>query len=119
MSTTPAMMMRAEMTSRVSNDSRPMRLANRMASLPGLRLHDCRHTAASIMLSHGIPPIIVAGMLGHSLAILMTTYAHLARFDRYAHSVCDIQGTQEEAAQLMDEILTPIPIELNSLKPEG
>jgi hypothetical protein len=57
--------------------------------------------AASIMLSHGIPPIIVAGviatwsparfmcgpnfgrMLGHSLAILMTTYAHLARFARY------------------------------------
>jgi len=36
------------------------------------------------MLGHGISPIIVAGMLGHSLAILMTTYAHLARFARYA-----------------------------------
>jgi integrase len=48
----------------------------KMAGLPVIRLHDCRHTAASIMLSHGIPPIIVAGMLGHSLAILMTTYAH-------------------------------------------
>jgi integrase len=58
----------------------------RMAGLPVIRLHDCRHTAASIMLSHGIPPIIVAGMLGHSLAILMTTYAHLARFVRYAIS---------------------------------
>ena len=42
----------------------------RMAGLPVIRLHDCRHTAASIMLSHGIPPMIVAGMLGHSLAIL-------------------------------------------------
>jgi integrase len=82
-----------------------------MAGLPVIRLHDCRHTAASIMLSHGIPPIIVAGMLGHSLAILMTTYAHLARFARYA---CNIPGTQNEAAHLMDEILTPIPIELIS-----
>ena len=36
------------------------------------------------MLSHGIPPIIVAGILGHSLAILMTTYAHIARFARDA-----------------------------------
>ena len=60
------------------------------------------------MLSHGIPPIIVAGMLGHvtcrafrrSLAILMTTYAHY------------IPGTQDEAARLVDEILTPIPIEI-------
>jgi hypothetical protein len=71
-------------------------------------------------------------MLGHSLAILMTTYAHLARFARYA---CTIPGTQDEAArparkssslgfaikytaQLMDEILTPIPIDLRDLKSE-
>jgi hypothetical protein len=62
------------------------------------------------MLSHGIPPIIVAGMLDHSLAILMTTYAHLARFARYA---CNIPGTQDEAAQLMDEITTPIEVKFN------
>ena len=59
--------------------------------------------AASIMLSHGIPPVIVAGMLGHSLAILMTTYAHF------------IPGSQDEAARLMDEILTTIPIDLRDL----
>ena len=58
-------------------------------------------------------------MLGHSLAILMTTYAHLARFARYAHSVRDIPGTQVDAARLMDEILTPIPIDLKSLKPKS
>jgi hypothetical protein len=69
--------------------------------------------AASIMLSHGIPPIIVAGMLGHSLAILMTTYAHLARFARYASN---IPGTQDEAAQLVDDILTPIPIEISLIQ---
>jgi integrase len=71
-----------------------------MAGLPVIRLHDCRHTAASIMRSLRIPPFAVAGMLGNSLAILMTTYAHY------------IPGTQDEAARLMDEILTPIPIDL-------
>ncbi|OGO11851.1 MAG: hypothetical protein A2030_02060 [Chloroflexi bacterium RBG_19FT_COMBO_50_10] len=79
----------------------------RMAGLPVIRLHDCRHTDASIMLSHGIPPIIVAGMLGHSLAILMTRYAHY------------IPGAQDEAARLMDDILTPIPIDFKSLKPQA
>ena len=67
------------------------------------------------MLSHEIPPIIVAGMLGHSLAILMTTYAYY------------IPGTQDEplgfaslasAARVMDDILTSIPIDLRDLKRE-
>jgi len=66
------------------------------------------------MRSLRIPPIIVAGvtcrdfrrMLGHSLAILMTTYAHY------------IPGTQDEAARVMDNILTPIPIDLRDLKSE-
>ncbi len=47
--------------------------------------------------------MIMAGMLGHSLAILMTTYAHY------------IPGTQDEAARLMDDILTAIPNDLKSL----
>jgi len=81
------------------------------------------------MRSLRIPPMIVAGvtcpnfgrMLGHSLAILMTTYAHLARFTRYAHYVRDNPGTQDEplgfaslasAARVMDDILTPIQIDL-------
>ena len=45
-------------------------------------------------------------MLGHSLAILMTFYAHY------------IPGTQDEAAYLMDDILSPIPIDLRDLKRE-
>ncbi len=52
---------------------------------------------------NGIPPITVAGMLGHSISILLTTYAHF------------IPTMQDQAAQLMDDILTPIPIELNSV----
>jgi hypothetical protein len=83
------------------------------------------------MLSHGIPPIIVAGMLGHSLAILMTRHAHLARYAcyaRYSRYTRNISGTQDEplgfasrasAARVMDDILTPIPIDLKSLHPKS
>jgi hypothetical protein len=73
-------------------------------------------------------------MLGHSLAILMTTYAHiarsardacLARFARYSRCARNIPGTQDEplgfaslasAASVMDDILTPIPIDLRFLE---
>ena len=78
---------------------------------------------------------IVAGMLGHSLAILMTTYARLARFARSPHYVCVILVTQAKllgfavtchaiwrslasAAQGMDDILTPIPSDLRVIKRE-
>jgi integrase len=72
----------------------------REAGLHIIRFHDCRHTAATIMLSHGIPPVIVAGMLGHSISILLNTYAHF------------IPTMQDQAAQLMDDILTVIAVEL-------
>jgi len=73
----------------------------RASGLPRIRLHDCRHTAATIMLNHGIPPVIVAGMLGHSLAILMNIYTHF------------IPDMQDGAAQLMDEVTSPIEIDLH------
>jgi integrase len=73
----------------------------KLSGLPSIRFHDCRHTAASIMLSHGIPSVTVAGMLGHSLSILLTTYTHF------------IPGTQDEAARLMDEITSSTEIKFN------
>jgi integrase len=54
----------------------------RKAGLQEIRFHDCRHIAASIMLSHGIPPIIVAGMLGHSLRILRSAMLTLSQGPR-------------------------------------
>ncbi|PVW05447.1 hypothetical protein DEA06_06825 [Microbacterium sp. Gd 4-13] len=46
------------------------------AGLRRIRLHDMRHTAATLMLQAGITPVVVAGILGHSPAVLLTTYAH-------------------------------------------
>ncbi|MDX9865925.1 MAG: site-specific integrase, partial [Anaerolineaceae bacterium] len=71
------------------------------AGLPNIRFHDLRHTAASLMLNNGIPLIIVSRRLGHAQpSITLDVYGHL------------IPGKQQEAASLMDDLLTPIQIEI-------
>lgn len=49
------------------------------AGLPGLTLHQLRHTFASIMLHEWlVPPAIVSQMLGHkSIAFTFDIYGHL------------------------------------------
>ena len=69
------------------------------------------------MLSHGIPPVIVEGMLGHSFSILLNTYAHFIptmqdEAAQPARKSSSLGFAVKYAAQLMDDILTPIPIEL-------
>lgn len=47
------------------------------AELPRIRLHDTRHTAASLMLAAGVPVKVVQEMLGHSSpTITLAIYAH-------------------------------------------
>jgi integrase len=48
---------------------------SRLAGLPPIRLHDLRHTAASLALQAGVPMKVVSEQLGHSsLAITADTY---------------------------------------------
>ena len=57
-----------------------------------VRLHDLRHTHATLMLQQGIHPKIVSERLGHStVAITLDTYSHA------------LPGLQEAAAQRFDE----------------
>lgn len=59
-----------------------------------IRLHDARHTHASLMLKQGIHPKIVQERLGHStIAVTLDTYSHVT------------PGLQQAAAQRFDEIL--------------
>ena len=62
------------------------------------RFHDLRHTAATLMLMNGIALIIVSQRLGHSKpSVTLDFYGHY------------MPGMQKEAAELMDELVTPIP----------
>jgi integrase len=62
--------------------------------LPNLRIHDLRHTAATLLLQKGVHPKVVQEMLGHS-SITIT-------LDRYSHV---IPAMHKQAAQTMDSLL--------------
>ncbi len=50
------------------------------AGLPGVRLHDLRHTCVTLLLDAGVPPHIVQAIAGHSgIQVTMTIYAHAAQ----------------------------------------
>jgi integrase/predicted RNA-binding Zn-ribbon protein involved in translation (DUF1610 family) len=70
--------------------SRCFRKAVREAMLPDIRLHDLRHTHATLALQAGIHPKVVSERLGHAtVAITLDTYSHA------------IPAMQEEAAVLI------------------
>jgi len=66
--------------------------ACRVAGLtPIPRPYDLRHSFASLLLAEGRQPVWVARQLGHSLAVLLETYAHL--IEEYA----DVERIDAEA----------------------
>jgi integrase len=69
------------------------------AGVPEIRFHDLRHTAASIMLSRGVPIFTVSKILGHARAsITSDTYGHL------------VPGATDGIGQMMDELVAPVVI---------
>jgi integrase len=57
--------------------SRPWRLVSKRAGLDGVRLHDLRHTHASVGAGAGLGLPIIGKLLGHSQASTTQRYAHL------------------------------------------
>ena len=50
----------------------------KVAGVPKIRLHDLRHTCASLMLAAGIPAKVASERLGHAaIAITLDTYSHV------------------------------------------
>jgi integrase len=48
------------------------------AGLPMIRVHDLRHTAATLMLQSGVDLVVVSRILGHStIAQTADTYLHV------------------------------------------
>jgi integrase len=46
--------------------------------LPAIRLYDCRHTAATMLLEAGVPMKVVQQLLGHaSMTLTADTYSHV------------------------------------------
>jgi integrase len=61
------------------NDYREFKKLLDRGGLPSVRLHDLRHTAASLLLAQNVPARVVMEILGHSqIALTMNTYSHVA-----------------------------------------
>lgn len=66
----------------------------RALELPSIRLHDLRHTAASLLLAAGVDAKLISERLGHSsVGFTLTVYGHL------------MPGAQAEAAEKLAIIL--------------
>lgn len=60
------------------NDYRDFQRLVGAAGLRRVRVHDLRHTAASLMLAQGVSPRVVMEILGHSqISVTMNTYSHV------------------------------------------
>jgi len=69
------------------------RRITKKAGLRGLRIHDLRHTHATLMLKAGVHPKIVSERLGHAnIGITLDIYSHV------------LPGLQEAAAEKFDRL---------------
>ena len=77
--------------------TRQCKAALQRAGLPDIRIHDLRHTAASLLVAQGTHPRVIMEILGHSqISLTMNTYTHV------------LPEAQREATALMDVLFPAI-----------
>ena len=77
-----------------SHQTATFKTALTRAGLGGVRFHDLRHTAATLLLAQGVHPKVVSEMLGHAtITLTLDTYSHL------------VPVLHEQAAAAMDTLL--------------
>ncbi len=77
------------------NVRRAFKAILKQAKLPHMRIHDLRHTAATLLLAQGVHPKVVQELLGHSqISLTMDTYSTV------------LPSVSREAAAKMDAALS-------------
>ena len=77
------------------NVTRQFKMLLRTAKLPNIRLHDLRHSCATLLLAQGVNPRVVMETLGHSqVSLTLNTYSHV------------LPALQEEAASKINAVLS-------------
>ena len=67
----------------------------KQAALPHIRVHDLRHTYATLALEAGVHPKVVSERLGHAnIGITLNLYSHVS------------EGMDRSAADLVDGLFT-------------
>lgn len=73
----------------------------RTSTLPKIRFHDLRHSAATLLLAQGVHPRFVMDLLGHStISLTMNTYSHV------------LDDMKRDTASKMDDALNPLAVNL-------
>lgn len=83
-----------------SNVSRSFERLVKLAGLPRIRVHDLRHSAATMLLRAGIPAKIVSERLGHAKVSIT--------LDTYSHVLPDMQGDAADAMSRIVNLKTAI-----------
>jgi integrase len=78
------------------NLEKPWRRIRKSANLDDVRLHDLRHSFASVAASGGQSLVVIGKMLGHSQPATTARYAHLA--DDPVKAASDVVGARIAAA---------------------
>ena len=77
------------------NVLRDFQAALKRAGMARIRIHDLRHTAATLLLQEGVNPKVVQELLGHArVAITLDIYSHTT------------EGLHREAADVINAVLT-------------
>lgn len=76
-----------------------LKVALERAGLPQIRVHDLRHTTATVLLEAGAHPKLVQDLLGHStVALTLNTYSHVTA------------GLSDQAARAVDKALDEVEV---------
>lgn len=74
----------------MNNAEKPWRRVRETAGLAELRIHDLRHTLASILVGHNLSLPVIGKVLGHTQPATTARYAHLA--DDPIHAAVKLAG---------------------------
>ena len=86
---------------------RPWELVSRRAGLKGVRIHDLRHSHASVGASEGLSLPMIGAILGHTQSATTQRYAHLANdplrraSDRIGASIAAAMGEPVQEAEIV------------------
>ncbi len=98
------------------NLQKPWRRIRKAAHIPDVRIHDLRHSYASVAVSGGMSLPLIGSLLGHSQPQTTQRYAHLA--DDPRHAAADAVA-REIAASLSGGSSTVVPLNRIAAQQKG
>ena len=107
------------------NDYRAWRKLLEDAGVRKARLHDARHTAATLLLAQGVAPRVVMQILGHSqISLTLGTYSHVvpeladAAAEAMTRALWDTDETANDATETKVENELAANVAANPEKPD-